>query len=115
MIKKSYCFIILVFLLSIPLSTGIIIEENNDFSPLDLDKTLLLGTIFNPSVNGTKVNAYAISLVYYNHNDMDDNIGVVQGFKKVSFEKQPLFFLWKPGPFGLISYVFGYCTDFEKS
>ena len=59
------------------------------------------------------VNASAISLVYYNHNAMNENIGLVQGLKKVSFEKQPFFFLYTPGPLGLIGYVFGYCINFQ--
>jgi hypothetical protein len=114
MFKKSYYFIFILICLSlIPITCGYNIREQNELTLLESNKTFLIGTIFNPVESGIMVNASAISLVYYNYNLTDENIGLVQGFRKVSFEKQPFFFLYKPGPIGLIAYVFGYCTNFR--
>ena len=112
--KKSCYFIILLIIFSlIPLTSGQIIKEQIDLISLDTNKTFLIGTLLNPVESGLMVNASAISLVYYNSDLMNENIGLIQGLKKVSFEKQPYFFLYKPGPIGLIAYVFGYCINFE--
>jgi hypothetical protein len=114
MIRKSYYFIFFLIVLSlIPSISGYNIKEQTELISLDVNKTFLIGTLLNPIESGMMVNASAISLVYYNNDPLNENIGLVQGLKKVSFEKQPFFYLYKPGPIGLIVYVFGYCINFE--
>ena len=113
MIKKSYYFIFFLVLLSlIPIITGDSIQQNNIVS-VDSDKTFLIGTILNPIESNMTINASALSLVYYNQGLNYEKIGIVQGFRKISFQKQPFFYVYKPGPIGLIAYVFGFCTNFE--
>jgi len=113
MIKKSYYFIFFLIVLSlIPLTSGYKINQQTDLISVDTNKTFLIGTILNPVESNLTVNASALSLIYYNKDLMNEKIGIVQGLNKVSFEKQPFFYLYKPGPIGLIAYVFGYCTNF---
>ena len=106
-------FTIIIFLTPIA-SGGIINLENDSISSQDYtDKTLLIGTIYNPIESGLNITAYAISLVYYNHNLTYETIGLVQGLNKISFERMPFLYLYRPGPLGLIAYVFGFCTNFK--
>jgi len=119
MIKKSYYFIFFLIVLSlIPLTSGYKINQQTDLISVDTNKTFLIGTILNPVESNLTVNASALSLIYYNKDLMNEKIGIVQGLNKVSFEKQPFFYLYKPGhlykpgPIGFIAYVFGYCTNF---
>jgi hypothetical protein len=112
MFKKGFFLILITIFMIIPSTSGMFLEEDAEFYSSNNEKTFLIGTLFNPVESNSTVNASAISLVYYNHNAMNENIGLVQGFKKVSFEKQPFFYLYKPGPLGLIAYVFGFCTNF---
>jgi hypothetical protein len=114
MFKKGYYFIFVIIILSlVPSTSGYFLKESNEIISVNIDKTFLIGTLLNPIESGMIVNASAISLVYYNHSALTKNIGLVQGLKKVSFEKQPFFYLYKPGPLGLIAYVFGYCINFK--
>ena len=115
--KKIYFAFIIIALLLIPSVTSENIVNKSDqskseFNVYSKNSTFLIGTIYKPIENGSSVNASAISLVYYNKNIFIDNIGLVQGFKKISFVKAPFFLIYKPGPLGLIAYVFGNCEDF---
>ena len=114
--KKNLYFIfftIIIFLIPIA-SGGIITIKNDSISSQNYtNKTLLIGTIYNPIESDKNITAYAISLVYYNHNLTFETIGLVQGLNKVSFEKMPFLYLYKPGPLGLIAYVFGFCINFK--
>lgn len=114
MIKiKNFSIIFIVIFSIIPLVSGY--ETNNNYINLNLNQnnTFIIGTLYNPIEYNSTINANAISLVYFNYYPMNNQIGVVQGFKKVSFDKERFFYLYSPGPMGLISYVFGYCTNFE--
>jgi hypothetical protein len=111
--KIKLSIIILIIFSLIPFVSGEIIEGEFENVSYENNSTFLIGTLFNPIESGVTVNASAISLVYYNKNIMDENIGIVQGFQQVSFKKHSFFFVYKPGPLGLIAYVFGNCYDFE--
>ena len=114
MIKMRKFSIIFIVLFSIiPLVSGYEIDDNSFSLSLNQNNTFIVGTLFNPIESNSTINANAISLVYFNYYPMNNQIGLVQGFKKVSFERQKFCYLYSPGPMGLISYVFGYCSNFE--
>jgi hypothetical protein len=110
---RKFSIIFIVIFSIIPLVSGYEINDYNFNLSLNQNNTFIVGTLFSPIESNSTINANAISLVYFNYYPMNNQIGLVQGFKKVSFEKQKLFYLYSPGPMGLISYVFGYCSNFE--
>ncbi|RLF42260.1 MAG: hypothetical protein DRN12_00810 [Thermoplasmata archaeon] len=75
--------------------------------------TFIMGTLFKPVETNTTVTGKAIELFYYKPSPFIDEFGVVSGFKTVKFDKGLFVFLYRPGPFGLIGYVFGFCRGFE--
>ncbi|MEA3458657.1 MAG: hypothetical protein U9R21_08285 [Candidatus Thermoplasmatota archaeon] len=102
-----------ITILLIPAVNGMSVDVKSEESTSSFGYTFIIGTVYNPIESGETVNASAIRLVYYEWNFMDENIGMVGGFKQISFKRQPFFNIYKPGPFGLVAYVFGFCTDFE--
>ena len=114
MTKKTLGILICIMIISlIPAVNGMSADAKPEEATLPLGSTFIIGTVYNPIESGETVNASAIRLVYYEWNFMDENIGMVGGFKQISFKKQPFFNIYKPGPFGLVAYIFGFCTDFE--
>jgi hypothetical protein len=76
-------------------------------------RTFLSGTIINPTENNGTVTASALQVFYFNPGIFVDQVGVVRGLSTISFTKGNFIMVWTPGPFELIGYVLGFCTDFE--
>ena len=103
-------------LLSAMISNGQQIQEplTDDSNTTAAKSTFIMGTILNPVDENGTVSAKVISLFYYESSGLVDNMGFVRGFTKVEFQPTRfLFFTYSPGPFGLLKYVIGFCTDFE--
>jgi len=77
------------------------------------DRTFLSGMVVNPVLENNTVSASALQLFYYNPGIFVDQVGVVRGLTTVSFTKGNFILVWTPGPFELVGYVIGFCSDFE--
>ena len=77
------------------------------------DKTFIAGTVINPVIENDTVTADALQVFYYNPGIFIDQVGVVRGFSTISFTKDNFVMVWTPGPFELLGYVLGFCSDFE--
>ena len=75
--------------------------------------TFIMGSLYKPIETNNTVTAKAIQLFYYEPNLFVDKFGIVSGFTPIKFQKGLFVFLYSPGPFGLIVYVFGFCRGFE--
>ena len=83
--------------------------KNNDEDTI----TLLLGTMIDVKEKNETLSGRVLYLFYYETGLWFKQGGVVRGLKEVSFQKTPLFLLYQPGPFGQISYVYGFVRNFS--
>jgi len=105
--------IILMITLSLVIPSSSIGLSNPVEKPKTGMFTFIMGTLFRPVETNTTVTGKAIELFYYQPNPFIDEFGIVSGFKTIKFQKGLFVFLYTPGPFGLIGYVFGFCKGFE--
>lgn len=86
----------------------------NDLTTVAGKNTFIMGTIINPVDHNDTISARVISLFYYENGLQVENMGFVKGFAQIQFTPNSFFFFtYSPGPFGLVKYVIGLCTDFE--
>jgi len=76
------------------------------------DKTLVMGTIINPQVKGENLTASAVYVFYFESGLLIKKAGIVKGFTTVTMKMTPFLLLYTPGPFGFVSYVYGFAEDF---
>ncbi len=110
----SVAFILLV-LISTSLNASSIRQSQQDkvLEPTAFDHTFIAGTIIqSQDINGT-VTAKALNVMYVQHGILVDTIGFVRAFSDIQFTPKRFFYTYTPGPFGLINYVIGFCSDFE--
>jgi len=112
--KKMFVVIIIFTFLSSVLVQGA--DLNIDKKPLQsvkaIPSTFLIGTVLQPVVTNTTVQAKAISIFYYNASILHSEMGVVGGLTPVRFEDGLLFFMFTPGPFEKIYYIYGFTPEF---
>jgi len=86
----------------------------NDSTTVAGENTFMIGTIINPVDQNGTVSARVISLFYYENGLLVESMGFVRGLAQIRFQPNSFFFFtYSPGPFGLVKYVIGLCTDFE--
>ena len=83
--------------------------KNNDENTI----TLVLGTMIDIKEKNETIRGRVLYLFYYEAGLWFKQGGIVRGLKEVSFQKTPLFLLYQPGPFGQISYVYGFVKNFS--
>ena len=113
--KKIFVvFIIFTFLTPVLVQGA---DPKIDQKPLQSDtaipKTFLIGTVLQPEIKNTTVQAKAISIFYYNASILQSEMGVVAGLKQVEFTDGILFFMFTPGPLEKIYYIYGFTSDFR--
>ncbi len=98
------------------LSTVIVQSESTDEAPISqsgiFDSTLIIGTIINPHETNDTLTANALYLFYFQSGLLIKKAGIVRGLTEISLTKTPFFLTYTPGPFGMISYVYGFAKDF---
>jgi len=113
--KKMFVVIIIFTFLSSVLVQGA--DLNIDKKPLQsvkaIPSTFLIGTVLQPVVTNTTVQAKAISIFYYNASILHSEMGVIGGLKEVEFIDGFLFFMFTPGPLEKIYYIYGFTSDFR--
>lgn len=87
-------------------------RAENDAESL-LGFTFIIGSIFDPKEENGTITGNAIHVFYYKSGFLVDNGGIVRGLTPIQFKDGLLVHLWKPGPLGLIAYVYGFCKEFE--
>lgn len=110
----SVAFILLV-LISTSMNASSMIQSQQDhvLEPAAFDRTFIAGTIIqSQDINGT-VTAKALNVMYMEQGILVDTIGFVRAFSDIQFTPKRFFYTYTPGPFGLINYVIGFCSDFE--
>ena len=83
----------------------------NDGNKGILDVTLIMGTIIDPVVKNDTIKAKALYVFYYKSGIFIERAGVVRGLTEIEFTKTPFLLIYSPGPFGYISYVYGFAKD----
>ena len=101
-----------LLLVMVPVHSLSGVDENNDAAKGIFDKTLVMGTIINPQVKGENLTASAVYLFYFESGLLIKKGGIVRGFTTVSMKFTPFLLLYTPGPFGFVSYVYGFAEDF---
>lgn len=77
------------------------------------DVTLVMGTIINPVEKNETITAKALYLFYYESGVFIDHGGIVRGLIEIEFTRTPFLLIYTPGPFGYISYVYGFAKEFS--
>lgn len=114
-IKKGFILVLLIgFFLSGSLIGSAIThdireEEAEGFN----QKTLLLGTVINPSLEENVWTAQAFHVFYYQSGLLFHQGGVVKPMTQINFSDDMFIMVWTPGPFELFGYVFGVTSDFS--
>ncbi len=108
---KRVIILTIIVLISSPM---LIVVNAESPQPQRGEYTFIMGSLFSP-VRGEDgfITGKAIQLFYYDVNPFISNFGIVEGFTPIRFRDGPLVFLYQPGPFGLIGYVYGFCQGFE--
>lgn len=115
LIKKILlvCVIVICVLATLGSGESILEDQNDDTQNSGLRMTFIIGTILQPSIQNTTVQAKALSIFYYNASILHSEMGVVGGLTPVRFEDGLLFFMFTPGPFEKIYYIYGFTPEFS--
>jgi len=112
--KLFVVFIIFTFLSPVLVQAADVKIDQEPLRSVTLvPKTFLIGTVLQPVVKNTTVQAKAISVFYYNASILHSEMGVVGGLKQVEFTDGFLFFMYTPGPLEKIYYIYGFTSDFR--
>jgi hypothetical protein len=111
--KKQAITLIFILLMILPS----VVAHAQSETPLptkdDNTITLVLGTMLNVKETNESISGQALYLFYYESELWFKRGGIIKGLKEISFQKTPLFLLYQPGPFGQISYVYGFVRNFS--
>ena len=98
------------------LSTIIVQSESTDETPISqssiFDNIIIIGTIINPHETNDTLTANALYLFYFQSGILIKKAGIVSGLTEFSLTKTPFFLTYTPGPFGKVSYIYGFAKDF---
>jgi hypothetical protein len=114
MIKKV-CILFLCISFLYPSLSAQIYQDSYSINSQKDETTisLVLGTVINIKEKNETINCNSLYVFYYTPGIRSKEGGIVKGLQKISFKTTPLFLLYQPGPFGQISYVYGFVKDFK--
>lgn len=101
------------FLLTSSLLSTTVAQNTEDVNREEFNrKTLVLGTVINPSLHEGVWTAQALHVFYYQSGLFVHQGGTVKPMTTITFSDDMFISVWTPGPFELIGYVFGVTNEF---